>query len=818
MLAESSLGAGDFAVHRTPAVAVYGLSAASTYHLRVVAENANGQRSGEAIFTTQGFGGGLQLPDGRAFELVSPPDKHAAVLSTLGEVGLIQAAVDGSAIAYLGNAPTEGDAEGDAGSVQVLSRRSPGGWSSKDLATPHEAATGVSPGSAPEYRFFAEDLSSAIVQPYGRFNPALSPEASEQTPYMRKLAGCGAECYRPLVTGREPFANVPPGTPFGEETQCEENNGIGGGRAGTVCGPRLVAGSADAQHFLVRSAVPLQPGLPPDELYEWSGGALSLVSVLPPNGKGEELPAPTGPPGHGEEPLLGTGFGFGRDNARRAFSKDGSRVFWESGDGLYLRDTVRHQTLQVDAAEPGCLAEGECQSGAGRFQIASADGSRVYFTDTQHLTKDAGAVRADLYECKIVETEGKLSCALRDLTPSEAGKGADVQGDVLGASEDGSIVYVVADGALGTGVERGTCVESQGNSAQPPGSSCNLFELKDGVARLVTRLSGQDAKDWTQVNEYQLTRVSPSGQWLAFLSSASLTGYDNRDAVSAKPDAEAFLYDSAGAGSLVCASCDPSGARPRGAEYSALKASKALPVVAVEWEATGWLSALLPHPAAISSNEPTYQPRYLNDQGRLFFNSLDALVPQDVNATGDVYQYEPVGQGGCVTPNAGPGSTGCVDLISSGISPDPSAFLDASESGNDVFFLTSSKLSPLDKDTREDVYDAHVCSAEVPCFGEPAAQAPPCITEASCKAAPTPQPRLFGPPASATFSGPGNLIPELAPPAKKLTRAQLLPKAIRSCHTHHPHSKRRRRACERQAHHRYGPAKAVHATTRRRSK
>ena len=47
------------------------------------------------------------------------------------------------------------------------------------------------------------------------------------------------------------------------------------------------------------------------------------------------------------------------------------------------------------------------------------------------------------------------------------------------------------------------------------------------------------------------------------MSERSLTGYDNRDANSGVPDEEVFLYD-ADTGRLVCASCNPTGARPVG--------------------------------------------------------------------------------------------------------------------------------------------------------------------------------------------------------------------------------------------------------------
>ena len=85
---------------------------------------------------------------------------------------------------------------------------------------------------------------------------------------------------------------------------------------------------------------------------------------------------------------------------------------------------------------------------------------------------------------------------------------------------------------------------------------------------------------------------------------------------------------------------------------------------------------------SVSGYAMTYQSRVLSDQGRVFFDSADALVPQDTNGREDVYEYEPQGVGSCA--RAG----GCVSLISSGTSSEESVFLDASETGNDVFFLT----------------------------------------------------------------------------------------------------------------------------------
>jgi hypothetical protein len=173
-----------------------------------------------------------------------------------------------------------------------------------------------------------------------------------------------------------------------------------------------------------------------------------------------------------------------------------------------------------------------------------------------------------------------------------------------------------------------------------------------------------------------------------------------------------------------------------------------------------------------------------------------------------VYEYEPPGVGDCTTSSGtySERSEGCVGLISSGTSPEDSAFLDASETGGDVFFVTTAKLAAQDVDDAYDVYDAHECTSVEPCFAEPAAMAPPCATEASCRPAPTPQPAIFGTPASATFSGAGNVVPSGSPPVvqpKSLTRAQKLAQALDACKRK---GRKRRAVCERRAKRRYGSA------------
>jgi hypothetical protein len=103
--------------------------------------------------------------------------------------------------------------------------------------------------------------------------------------------------------------------------------------------------------------------------------------------------------------------------------------------------------------------------------------------------------------------------------------------------------------------------------------------------------------------------------------------------------------------------------------------------------------------------------------------------------------------------------------------------MDASESGDEAYFLTSARLSPLDRDAARDIYDAHVCTSTSPCIAFPDVQSPPCSTEASCKASPTPQPSIFAAPASATFAGPGNPPPPA--PAKPVVKLKAKTKPLR---------------------------------------
>jgi hypothetical protein len=835
---------------------VLGLSAETAYHFRVVAHNGLGEAVGaEEVFTTRGSGA-FALPDGRQWEMVSPAVLDGSVIEPLNssfDVGsAIQASASGGAIAYVAGAPTEADPSGFSLFTQIFSTRGADGvWSSRDLSVPHGESTEVSVHGQ-EYRFFSEDLSRGAVQPFGRFTPCrdaqgaaqpcISAEASEQTPFVNELAG-GA--FVPLVSGCPAagaceasiagHADVPRGTVFGEESL------VGGGGCPPLCGPQLQGASPDLSHVVFGSSVPLVEGaLPGLSLYEWSSGQLGYV---------------------GEGELGYTGHRIVGADRRGAVSADGSRVFFTTttahGSHLFVRvNSMQPQspvedgvctvagdacTVQVDVPEAGCAGCGGGQP-EPEFQVATPGGSTVFFTDSQKLIADGEAhegasEEGDLYEC---ELHGD-ACTVRDLTPSGA-----MHDSVLGAGgegcEEGSgggcYVYFMAKGALAAGAKEDTCGVNE--DAVPLGTIgkelCNLYVRHYNgrewePIKLVAVLSGADISDWEDSElPGQTARVSPNGRWLAFMSRRSLTGYDNRDAVSGEPDQEVYLYDGE-TGRLSCASCDPTGARPLGVRYeSAAPIEQNMPLEGGNATFRGemWIAANVPGWTGYGDYQSVYQSRYLSNSGRLFFDSRGGLVPKDVDGTGDVYEYEPEGVGDCGR-GAGDGAVvfksggafagedgsgvegaGCVGLISSGDGSEEAAFLDASETGGDVFFLSTSQLSPLDVEGGRTLYDAQECTASVPCAVAPVSSSPPCVTEASCKAAPSPQPEIFGSPASATFSGPGDLVSSSVVPVagtEKVkgaaqVRRERLARALRVCARER--SRRRRAACERRARGRYG--------------
>jgi hypothetical protein len=863
---------------QTLAVTLSGLSPSTVYRFRVVAESSLGRAESEELtFTTQPSTVQASMLDGRAWELVSSEKNGANVNALEHEGGLVEAAENGRSVAYLTTAPIgekkAGGYTGGPAQAEIYSERGAGqtGWSAEDVAGEAGAPTeGLILGGPWEYEFFSPaELETGIVVPQATVPPA--PGVEYSWIYLRNMKACAHQaasaCFMPLVNQDDATAGMP--------------------RAPEV---KLQGATSDVKHVLFSAAEPLvkaAPGseaTPDDGLYEWFEEAspddqLQLISVLPSAGD-----SPTG----GD-----VGAYEGEKEARaNAVSQNGARVVWGVEKHLYMHEFSVENGVVDLAGSARTLLVDEPNSNAPRgtsgellgaqepiFQTAMGEDSKVFFTDPQVLTcttshsvtskcevTDTAPAAAHYTNLYVFEPEKPAGQRVTLLTADVVrGESAGVVGGILGSGEGegGANVYFVANGVLtthGNGRETPTTGECYGEGLSTL-AGCNLYVAHEGgsgweAPRFIARLSSEDGPDWGrgpeqgEASEYVASRVtarvSPDGEYLAFMSDRSLTGYDNRDANSGHPDEEVYLYRYSD-GELVCASCNPSGERPVGVYDEEEGTGEGIDLLVDrlgDWTfeaeadpAAGgdpWLAGSVPGwtPFGAAKYSPLYQSRYLSNSGRLFFDSADALVPlakptrtetieghtAEVGVE-NVYEYEPAGVGGCASSLQNTDG-GCVQLISSGESEQESAFLDASETGDDVFFVTAAKLSPLDAEASFNIYDARVCAGGA---GEPCPTLPPessqqCHSESECRAVYTAT--TVDAPATAT-TGTGNVVSRLAVlPTKvvhkhaKPTRAELLAKALRQCRKDRRRSERS--ACERLARKRYGsPGGARRAEVRR---
>ncbi len=412
-----------------------------------------------------------------------------------------------------------------------------------------------------------------------------------------------------------------------------------------------------------------------------------------------------------------------------AISDDGSRVYWtdsaaqETGAGkVYLRlnPGAEQSAAGCEAGKACTVKVSETKSTRdSRFLMASPDGSKALFEVTE------GPLEGDLYRF-------------------DAGTGTSelVAGEVVGlagASEGLSRVYFVSEEALG----------GEAVAGEP-----NLYLGEAGEEAFIATLSEADVaaseipSNTSPQPVFHAARASVDGSALAFISNASLTGYDNADLESGEPASEAYVYE-IGAEGPACVSCSPSGARPRarlvqgtGNSQESLMTAGSLPM----------------------ADNMLHTPRALSASGeRLFFNSFDALLPRDTNGKEDVYEWESAGgKAACEALGAelyAPSAAGCLSLVSSGESPEDSEFLDASPSGNDAFFLTNSSLLAQDPGLF-DVYDARVGGGLPP----PPPPPPDCQGETCKPPATAPNDPT---PASSTYVGPGDVKEKAKKKAKK---------------------------------------------------
>lgn len=529
-----------------------------------------------------GAGSAMALPDGRAYELVSPPDKGDQAVLCCRQPQFIPplSSPAGDAVVYQARGAFAGsDANHPFGNF-YLGSRTPPSWSTLSLAPPLDPRS--STGFLKVWQL-SEDRSKAAV----RSNAALSPGAwsssngnNGEALYLRDLSDNSYELLTPApLTGTTPY------------------------RAD------YIRGDADLSHVIFETAAELTPDAVPladngRKLYKWAAGALTLETILP---------EPDGTPVTGS---AGTSSSSTIELIPGAMSRDGSRVFFTAIGGpnngrLFMREDG--VTLGVNDEEN---ASQVIAPGAAMFRGATPDGSKVFFTSSQQLVDEDTNSATDLYlytHSGDPGNEDNLTLVSVDGEPDDLVE-ANVLG-VLGFSDDASRIYFVADGHLVDGAEPG---------CEPPVPTCpggpRLYLWDDGELSFIALLDGGDANLWsaTTLQAFPKRYVPSSGAGILFVSRRPLTGFDNSNPNCTLGDGlceQIFLYRPSESTPvspvLTCVSCNPTGAPPT---------------------------------AEAGNGGQTYlsnQARHLSDDARrAFFASPDPLLSSDTNGKRDVYMWE----------------------------------------------------------------------------------------------------------------------------------------------------------------------------------
>jgi hypothetical protein len=414
------------------------------------------------------------------------------------------------------------------------------------------------------------------------------------------------------------------------------------------------SGNSDWSGMLFETKYPLTAEAASSEevhhLYEYHDGRLELVDRQP---KDQST---------GESPVFPKGVLTAQVLVANTHvvSEDGSRVFFSAAQeqpdagALLMREVQGGVARTVPISTDHRPGPTNGNVGTGSFAGASADGSVVYFLSTEDLTPGAETHGSSaLYR---YEVDGD---ALTDMTPSSSSAGPQVA-QVLGVGDDGSDVYFTSPAVLAEGAVQ----ESERG---------NYYALVGEKIKLIATTTAATSASAGEALVPRQSLASPNGRYFAFASLSSLTSDALPGNEASCPTLflfpgepgecyEVYRFD-ADPGTLECVSC--SGAAPTG---------------------TSLIGGLRYRRYEIAGDRATES---VLDNGTVYIESSNSLLPGDVNETTDVYAV-----GG-----------GRKELISTGTSPQPSNFGDATPTGSNVFFYTAQSLVKSDVDSSIDVYD-----------------------------------------------------------------------------------------------------------------
>ena len=468
-------------------------------------------------------------------------------------------------------------------------------------------------------------------------------------------------------------------------------------------------------------------------VYEWEHGALRLVSFLP----GESTPTEQGA-------VLASPNRDITQMYRQTVSPDGSRVLFlspaVSARGQWSVDGQLYE--RVDHSRTVWVSEPEVSGSPPTpenvvLQEVTGDSRHVIFDTTTKLLPEDENEGPDLYmytESPDPAKESNLTLVTNtgDIQPVLS-SGAGGGTAVIGSSEDGNWIYYHNGGG-------------------------GISVWHDGETKIAAREVTVYALSAT-ASTPGFARVSANGRYLAFVQATTFLAGGSKPLIGASGGhEELYLYDSI-AEQLRCVSCPGAGPATADAHISSFAANVTLAPV-----------------------YPGVRPSFLASNGNVYFGTTQALVSGDVNGVEDVYEYNAASES--------------VSLLSSGTSSEPAGFVDASESGHDVFMVTRDRLVRSDQDGYVDMYDVRAGGG----FLEPPAPPGGPCAEEQCQGAVSGAPAEAAP-ASVTFTG--GVLTAVPGAVKKVpvSNAQKLRAALKACRQHKTKSQRKR--CESQARKRY---------------
>jgi hypothetical protein len=756
-----------------------------------------------------------RLPDCRAYELVTPAFKNGQ-----NPVQTEPGAVDGSHIWYSDNGAFGGGLQDWVGGTDYVGTRGASGWAAAPVDPPtstREGKLGATPlnGVTP-----LQDLSQGFET--GLFGIATSSLVDLRIE-VRQPVGPGSSCPSGSLAVPSDGCLVEVGPAFpraaveawqpGEPTF--ENGVRYAGASRDVNGRVLFTFSHTNGPVAARFSWPGDTTIEQQSLYEFAGTGSPEPKLVGVENNGPLLSNAEAKPISQCGTYLGSNGseGNGSEDTYNAVSASGEEVFFTARAGgcavdektgagppvnaLYAR-VAGSRTVHI--SEPTTGPGGDCElcSNASPaeavFQGASEDGSKVFFLSEQ-ANLLPGAEGMNLYEYDFSgPPHGKL------VRISRAVSNPEVQG-VARVSEDGSHVYFVAHAVLAGNedAKKATAQAGQNNlyvyesDPENPGQHRTVFvatlsEEEDPFT--VWPRSDNRKVQANQCTPAELAAGCEPGRYLLFNSINDLTPEATGEG------SQLYRYDAASGryGTLVRVSI---GQQAPGGYYCP-KTEKVEP--GFNCNGNTPLGSFIALQAYANTTFAAEQSVSMSDSGAyVFFESAGALTPLALNNvvlnkdTGarayNIYEYH----------------DGQVYLISDGqdrhavLGSSAVTFFGATRSGSDVYFTTADQLVGQDTDTQKDIYDARIDG------GFPAPPTPAACQGEACVGAPG-SPPLFGTPPSSTLSGVGN-VPAPTPTApvtskpKNLTRAEQLRRALAACRRK---PKRKRPACVRQAHRRYG--------------